>query len=67
LNDDDDDDDIEVVSYITFTGPNANPNGFDVTLSVKEKRLATSSVGTQVGNNEGSMVRNTSNTNEDSR
>ena len=33
-----------------------HPNGYDVTFQVKEKRLLTSSTGTQIGNNEGNMV-----------
>ena len=39
-----------------IVGPSVHPNGFDITFQVKEKRLLTSSTGTQIGNNEGNMV-----------
>jgi len=40
----------------TSTGPSAHPNGFDITFHVKEKSFLTSSTGTHIGNNEGSML-----------
>ena len=45
--------------YIFLVGPSAPPNGFDVTFQVKEKRFLTSTTGTEIGNNEGSMVSGT--------
>ena len=45
--------------YIFIVGSSAPPNGFDVTFQVKEKRFLTSTTGTEIGNNEGSMVSGT--------
>ena len=44
--------------HLVFTpGPSSHPNGLDITIKVKEKRMLSGNAGTQVGNNEGSMVR----------
>lgn len=40
----------------TSSDHSVHPNGYDVTFQVKEKRLLTSSTGTQIGNNEGNML-----------
>ncbi|XP_077994209.1 sorting and assembly machinery component 50 homolog A-like [Glandiceps talaboti] len=40
----------------TSKGPNANPNGLDVTFDVKESKRINGGVHTLVGNNEGSLV-----------
>lgn len=42
-----------------FSGDDALPNGLDVTFEVTEMKRVTGSYNTMVGNNEGSMVRNT--------
>ena len=44
------------ISSFFLAGPSAHPNGFDITFHVKEKGFLTSSTGTHIGNNEGSMV-----------
>jgi len=40
----------------TSSDHSVHPNGYDVTFQVKEKRLLTSSTGTQIGNSEGNML-----------
>ncbi|XP_048585597.1 sorting and assembly machinery component 50 homolog B isoform X2 [Nematostella vectensis] len=40
----------------TSSGPKAHPDGLDITFTIEEKKLLTSNIGTQVGNNEGTMV-----------
>lgn len=42
-----------------FSGDDALPNGLDVTFEVTEMKRITGSYNTMVGNNEGSMVRDT--------
>lgn len=42
-----------------FSGDDALPNGLDVTFEVTEMKRVTGSYNTMVGNNEGSMVRDT--------